>query len=303
MKKLLKAGKAPEPMSKTRYVNTRFWDDSYIAELEPIDKLFFIYLLTNSAVELSGIYELPLKKISFETGIPSDRLSIGFDRLSRDKKIYYIDGWVVIKNFLRHQSTNPKMLKGAERCFNEIPLRIWEKIMSIEDLRIAYHSLSKAFLLNLTILNLTLPNGIAPKRERKKVESKNNPVEPTTEPDFVYEEKIKTMLSDHDPRMPIIAEYWKAKSFAFENRKQYDVALKRELRAAGDLTGYAIEQVKKTLDWLKNNANFKWTLETVGKYINEPLDALSTSGKPKTEDDWMQELRAKERQYATQQFT
>lgn len=290
-------------MSKTRYVNTRFWDDSYIAELEPIDKLFFIYLLTNSAVELSGIYELPLKKISFETGIPSDRLSIGFDRLSRDKKIYYIDGWVVIKNFLRHQSTNPKMLKGAERCFNEIPLRIWEKIMSIEDLRIAYHSLSKAFLLNLTILNLTLPNGIAPKRGRKKVESKNNPVEPTTEPDFVYEEKIKTMLSDHDPRMPIIAEYWKSKNFAFENRKQYEVALKRELRAAGDLTGYAIEQVKKTLDWLKNNANFKWTLETVGKYINEPLDTLSTSGKPKTEDDWMQELRAKERQYATQQFT
>lgn len=290
-------------MSKTRYVNTRFWDDSYIAELEPIDKLFFIYLLTNSAVELSGIYELPLKKISFETGIPSDRLSIGFDRLSRDKKIYYIDGWVVIKNFLRHQSTNPKMLKGAERCFNEIPLRIWEKIMSIEDLRIAYHSLSKAFLLNLTILNLTLPNGIALKRGRKKVESKNYPVEPTTEPDFVYEEKIKTMLSDHDPRMPIIAEYWKSKNFAFENQKQYQAALKRELHAAGDLTGYAIEQVKKTLDWLKNNANFKWTLETVGKYINEPLDTLSTSGKPKTEDDWMQELRAKERQYATQQFT
>lgn len=174
-------------MSKTRYVNTKFWDDSYIAELDAIDKLFFIYLLTNSAVELCGIYELPIKKMSFETGIPSDRLSIGFDRLSRDGKVYYIDGWVIIKNFLRHQSTNPKMLKGAERCFNEIPLRIWEKIVQIEDLRIAYDSLSKAFALNLTILNSTLLNlsvlsggAVAPTQKVETQEKEIEEINPVT---------------------------------------------------------------------------------------------------------------------------
>ena len=42
-------------MAKFRYVNTRFWDDSYVAELSPLEKLAFLYLLTNSLTTIAGV--------------------------------------------------------------------------------------------------------------------------------------------------------------------------------------------------------------------------------------------------------
>lgn len=143
------------------------------------------------------------------------------------------------------------------------------------------------------------------KNEKKKESNIMQPAAAEEELKEIFSQEAKTaeMLGSSDKRMRIIASYWRVKGFEFANKQQYSAALKRELRASSDLTGYMLEQIQKTLDWLKNNANFKWTLETVGKYINEPLDALSIPGKPKSDDDWMQELRVKERQYATQPFT
>ena len=37
-------------MAKQRYINTKFWRDSYIEDLDPIEKLLFLYLLSNPAV-------------------------------------------------------------------------------------------------------------------------------------------------------------------------------------------------------------------------------------------------------------
>ena len=46
--------------NKQRYVNTRFWNDTYVSSLDPIEKLLFIYLLTNEHTNISGVYEPPL---------------------------------------------------------------------------------------------------------------------------------------------------------------------------------------------------------------------------------------------------
>jgi len=61
-------------MSKTRYIKTDFWSDSYIETLDPTEKLLFIYLFTNDRLDLCGIYEITLRKISFETGINEENL-------------------------------------------------------------------------------------------------------------------------------------------------------------------------------------------------------------------------------------
>ena len=61
-------------MSKTRYIKTDFWSDSFIESLDPVEKLLFIYLFTNDRLDLCGIYEITLRKISFETGINEDRV-------------------------------------------------------------------------------------------------------------------------------------------------------------------------------------------------------------------------------------
>lgn len=61
-------------MSKNRFINTKFWSDNFIIELNPLDRYLFLYFLTNEHTNIAGIYELPLRTISFETGIEKDML-------------------------------------------------------------------------------------------------------------------------------------------------------------------------------------------------------------------------------------
>jgi len=116
-------------MAKTRMVNTRFWGDGYIAELDPIEKLLFLYLLTNQYTDLCGVYELPVRTIVFETGIEEERVRSILTRFSLEKKVEYVDGWVIVKNFLKHQSkSSPKVAQGIARSLKELPEDIRSRI-------------------------------------------------------------------------------------------------------------------------------------------------------------------------------
>lgn len=114
-------------MAKQRYINTKFWSDNFISELNPLDRYLFLYFLTNEHTNIAGIYELPLKTISFETGIELDMLKKMLKRLLG--KVMYVDGWVCIKNFQKHQSTtSEKVQKGIEIEMSKIPLKVKEKL-------------------------------------------------------------------------------------------------------------------------------------------------------------------------------
>lgn len=114
-------------MAKQRYINTKFWSDSFISELNPLDRYLFLYFLTNEHTNIAGIYELPLKTIAFETGIELDMLKKMFKRLVG--KILYVDGWVCIKNFQKHQSSDSEKVKrGIEIEMAKIPKKIKERI-------------------------------------------------------------------------------------------------------------------------------------------------------------------------------
>lgn len=116
-------------MAKTRMINTRFWSDGYIAELEPIEKLLFLYFLTNSHTDLCGVYELPIRTMAFETGIGEEKLRNILTRFSLDGKVEYMDGWVIIKNFLKHQSkSSTKVAQGITRSLEELPESIRTRI-------------------------------------------------------------------------------------------------------------------------------------------------------------------------------
>lgn len=102
-------------------VNTRFWIDEYTSGLDPIEKLLFLYFLTNPATDICGIYEIPLKTVASDTGIEQETVKLILKRFRRDGKIFYKDGWVGIKNFIKHQSINPKVQKGIEIGLNKAP--------------------------------------------------------------------------------------------------------------------------------------------------------------------------------------
>jgi hypothetical protein len=59
-------------------------------------------------------------------------------------------------------------------------------------------------------------------------------------------------------------------SWQFENQSQFNKNLKRELRPAKTLVGYSGEQIAKAMTWCEQEyKNIPWTLETVGKRIED----------------------------------
>lgn len=111
-------------MAKQRIVNTRFWDDAYIARLNPTEKLLFLYLLTSPLTTIAGVYELPVKRVAFDTGLPAKEIEHGFSKLERDGKIIRLEDWVAIVNFIKHQTLNPKVRQGIVLELRRSPVEL-----------------------------------------------------------------------------------------------------------------------------------------------------------------------------------
>lgn len=115
-------------MSKTRYIKTDFWSDSFIETLNPEEKLLFIYLFSNERVDLCWIYEITLKKVAFESWIELKKVESILDKFSKKDKVYFIDWYIYIKNFIKHLSINPSITLWIERSRNALPEPILEAI-------------------------------------------------------------------------------------------------------------------------------------------------------------------------------
>lgn len=142
-------------MAKSRMVNTVFWEDNYTSNLDPIEKLLFLYFLTNTSTTISGIYQVTLKKVAVETGIDKEMVEKMLLRFERDKKFFYRDGWIGIKNFIKHQNQeSPQVKKGIERELSNCPDFIKVLVFNEEKVE-GMDTLSHLTKLNLTELNST----------------------------------------------------------------------------------------------------------------------------------------------------
>jgi hypothetical protein len=55
-------------MATFRKIHTTFWTDPFVEELTQEQKLFYLYLITNTKTKQSGIYEISKRYIAYETG-------------------------------------------------------------------------------------------------------------------------------------------------------------------------------------------------------------------------------------------
>lgn len=78
-------------MSIKRIVDTKFWDDEKVIDTYSIeDKYFLLYLLTNPRTSQLGIYKIPKKIISFETGYTKEIIEVLLQRFeTKYKNIVY----------------------------------------------------------------------------------------------------------------------------------------------------------------------------------------------------------------------
>jgi len=108
-------------MEKFRVINTKFWYDPWVMDLDPIEKLLFLYLLSNSHTTLAGIYELHIRKMAFETGIDREMIEKILARFQDDNKVIYKNGWLLIVNFTKNQKYNPSMIANVKKIIESLP--------------------------------------------------------------------------------------------------------------------------------------------------------------------------------------
>lgn len=160
-------------MGKNRYIDTHFWKDNYIIELDPSEKLLFLYLLSNPHANIAWIYEISIREISFDTWFDRDLIIRLLDRFSKDNKIHYIEWYIYLVNSIKHQKLNPSIKKWIETIVNNIKSNFWQQLARNEKLYTG--CLQALTYININInINLNINTNINDNENSCEFSEKNN---------------------------------------------------------------------------------------------------------------------------------
>jgi hypothetical protein len=160
-------------MELRRSINVKIWEDFWFSELPTEHKILWIYLITNNNTNMLGIYEISEKKMCFDTSLPLERLRKAFKDFETNKKAKYVNGYVILYNWIKNQSYNPNMIKSALKDFRSLPgnIRMSTEAKFINDLRIKNESLPNPLEGFETLSNRAIPNIEKEKEKEKEEES------------------------------------------------------------------------------------------------------------------------------------
>jgi len=129
-------------MGKQRYISTSFWDDEWVQEATKLQKLFYLYLLSNPLTNIAGIYQITNRRISFDTGFSSKEILDMWEFFEQEKKVYRRGEWLIIPSWPKHQrvSERDNCRKGIDAVLLELPEEIWE---AVHDINYRYKYLSE----------------------------------------------------------------------------------------------------------------------------------------------------------------
>lgn len=109
-------------MANYRQIHTQIWRDNWFLDLEPDEKLLFIYLFSNDSTNLAGLYEIHQRVIELETGLDKKRIEEILNRFEREGKVHYQDGIVWIVNMKKyHSNAGEKVRRSIEIIVEGIP--------------------------------------------------------------------------------------------------------------------------------------------------------------------------------------
>jgi len=95
-------------MAKYRQIYTQFWSDSFVIELTPEEKFFYLYIISNAKSTQSGIYEISPKFIAIEMGYSKDYVEELICRFCDFGKILYCKDTkeIMVLNWIKYNSPN-----------------------------------------------------------------------------------------------------------------------------------------------------------------------------------------------------
>lgn len=100
-------------MATFRKVHTSFWTDPFVENLTDKQKLFYLYLITNTKTKQCGIYEISKKYISYETGFSISEVTELLNYFISINKVIYSEktNEIGIVNWYKYNwSNSPKTI-------------------------------------------------------------------------------------------------------------------------------------------------------------------------------------------------
>jgi hypothetical protein len=115
-------------MSTKKGCRIEFWKDTYILSLKKDEKFLYLYLFVNPRIGMSGIYQMSLSTLLFETGFDDTALEI-LDKFETDRKIKRKGDWFFIRNFVKHNVESVQDIRQVEVELNQLgdELKEWKK--------------------------------------------------------------------------------------------------------------------------------------------------------------------------------
>jgi hypothetical protein len=108
-------------MANYRQIHVSIWKDGWFLDLEPDEKLLFIYLFSNESASLSGLYKLPLKVICFETCLDRQFVTEALAKFEQAGKVFYRDGVLWVKKMREYNRGGETVYKRMMQDIDQIP--------------------------------------------------------------------------------------------------------------------------------------------------------------------------------------
>lgn len=86
---------------------------------------------------------------------------------------------------------------------------------------------------------------------------------------FSLKEEIQKLYDNKRRDLNIIGLFFEYRNPKFETKKQYEIALRRHLKPAGELANFSDNQIIKAIDYAKKEYKDIYTLETIIKILTK----------------------------------
>lgn len=154
-------------MSIKRIVDTQFWEDGKVIDKFSVeDKFFMLYLMTNPHTTQLGIYKLPKRLISFETGYTVEVVAVLLQRFQdKYKNIVYNDDTqeIAVLNSLKYS-----VVKGGKPVIDLLEKEL-TKIDDTELIIRAYNHLTGFWNKSIRDFDQTIKSAFEKEMAKRKV--------------------------------------------------------------------------------------------------------------------------------------
>jgi hypothetical protein len=249
-------------MANYRQIHTQIWRDNWFLDLEPDEKLLFIYLFSNDNSNLAGLYELHERIIALETGLDRERIIEIVANFEAAGKVYYRDHVVYITNMQKyHSNAGEKVKKHIETIIRGMPEG---------ECKEKYCIANKIELENTPCIPYAYPmDTLSYSKSNNKSNNKSK-----TEEKYEYEsqEKIETpeggtsTYSENSDKLKSILSHYKTKTGKLDPK---DAAMLKDLSVA-----FSVPDIRDAIDHMVSHTD-----RPNGSYLRKILEGWYTESK------------------------